>query len=356
MHALWKSCDCRRIAKLGDTDMTMKPYFKLPHDVASTHAWSVPTVCALYNWPTGLPGRGKIGIVELGGGWMHQDMVAFFSRIHQTPPKITDVSIDGTQNSPGGDADAEVALDIQIAGAGFHEATGQPADITVLWAQDIATAVLRAVDLGIDVISISWGAREMTWGRTGARAMEQAAIVATNAGCVVLAASGDNNSGDGGPGANVDLPAGCPHVIGCGGTRLTRSTETVWNDGPSEGTGGGFSTFFPMPSWQIGAPNGPGRMVPDVAGNADPNTGYHIIIDGQDIVVGGTSAMAPLYASLIAGCGTKLGFIAPKLWATPAAFRDITVGDNGQFRAGVGPDPCTGLGSPHAARIAALLA
>jgi kumamolisin len=336
--------------------MTMRPYFKLPHDVAAAHAWSVPAVCALYNWPSGLPGRGKIGIVELGGGWIHQDILAFFSRVHQTPPKITDVSVDGTVNTPGDPADVEVALDIEIAGAAYHIATGQPADITVLWAQDIASAVIKGADLSLDVISISWGADEVMWGHAAAITMEQAAVAATDKGTVVLAASGDNNSGDGSPGANVDLPAGCPHVIGCGGTRLTRPAETVWNDGPSEGTGGGFSMFFPMPTWQIGAPNGPGRMVPDVAGNADPNTGYHIVSGGQDIVVGGTSAVAPLWAGLLAACRPKLGFITPTLWASQAAFRDIVTGNNGQWRALVGPDPCTGLGSPHASRIAALLA
>jgi len=108
--------------------------------------------------------------------------------------------------------------------------------------------------------------------------------------------------------------------------------------------------------WQIGAPVGPGRMVPDVAGNADPNSGYHIVSGGQDIVVGGTSAVAPLYAGLIAACGTKRGFITSRLWANPAVFRDITIGNDGQWSALVGPDPCSGLGSPHAARIAALLA
>jgi kumamolisin len=336
--------------------MTMHPYFKLPRADAAVHAWSVPAVCGLYNWPTGLPGRGKIGIVELGGGWVHQDMLAFFSRVHQTPPKITDISVDGTANAPGtSGADVEVALDIEIAGAAYHIATGQPADITVLWAQDIASAVLKGTNLGLDVISISWGADEAMWGHAAALAMDQAAFVATANGTVVLAASGDNNSGDGSPGANVDLPAGCPHVIGCGGTRLTRSFETVWNDGPSEGTGGGFSMFFPMPTWQIGAPNGPGRMVPDVTGNADPNTGYHIVSGGQDIVVGGTSAVAPLYAGLVAACGAKRGFITPRLWANPAAFRDIVVGNDGQWSALVGPDPCSGLGSPHATRLAALL-
>src|SRR5277367_5576122 len=136
---------------------------------------------------------------------------------------------------------------------------------------------------------------------------------------VVFAASGDNDSSDGGANsANVDLPASCPHVIGCGGTSKTATRETVWNNDPGktngEGTGGGYSTLFkPMPGWQIGAPNGPGRMAPDVAANADPVTGYQVVVHGQQQTFGGTSAVAPLYSGLFAALGTKLGFITPKL-------------------------------------------
>ena len=140
-------------------------------------------------------------------------------------------------------------------------------------------------------------------------------------------------------------------MIGCGGTNKPHTgEETVWNNDPrrttGEGTGGGYSTLFPMPSWQAGAPHGPGRMVPDVAGNADPNTGYEIILYGAATVVGGTSAVAPLYAGLFASFGTKLGFITPELYLNSACFTDITRGDNGAFRARTGVDPCTGLGSP----------
>ena len=134
---------------------------------------------------------------------------------------------------------------------------------------------------------------------------------------IVFAASGDNDSSDGGPGrANVDLPASAPHVIGCGRTSksavaFSPESETVWNNNPGktngEGTGGGYSKLFhPMPPWQAGAPHGPGRMVPDVSADADPNTGYNIILHGQQIVIGGTSAVAPLYAGLFASFGTKL--------------------------------------------------
>jgi subtilase family serine protease len=190
--------------------------------------------------------------------------------------------------------------------------------------------------------------------------MEQVAAAATQAGMVVFAASGDNDSNDGGPNpANVDCPASCPHVVGCGGTNKTAASETVWNNTPGEtdgtGTGGGFSTVFnPLPGWQIGAPNGPGRMVPDVAANADPNTGYNIVLHGQPTTRGGTSAVAPLYAGLFAAFGRKLGYVTPKLWLNPLCFNDVTVGDNGAFRADRGPDPCTGLGTPIGLKLSNL--
>jgi subtilase family serine protease len=191
--------------------------------------------------------------------------------------------------------------------------------------------------------------------------MEQAAAEAVAAGMIVFAAAGDNDSSDGGPSpANVDAPASCPHVVACGGTRKTAASETVWNNEPGqpsgEGTGGGFSTLFqPVPLWQIGAPHGPGRMVPDIAANADPETGYNIVLNGEISATGGTSAVAPLFAGLFAACGTRLGWVLPELWRNPLCFNDITVGDNGAFRARQGPDACTGLGSPIAGRLAALL-
>ena len=164
-------------------------------------------------------------------------------------------------------------------------------------------------------------------------------------------------------------------MIGCGGTKKPHTgDESVWNNDPrrttGEGTGGGYSTLFPMPSWQAGAPHGPGRMVPDVAANADPNTGYEIILYGASTVVGGTSAAAPLYAGLFASFGTKLGFVTPELYLNSACFHDVIHGDNGAFRARMGADPCTGLGTPigelleeriqpaaiHASRVRGLIA
>ena len=326
--------------------------------------WSVPALCAAYNWPTNAPGNGVIAIVELGGGWNKADVEQFCKANSVPVPMIIDVSVDGSTNSPGSEADGEVALDIQVVAAAFAVATGgRAANIRMYWAQDIASAVRAAAKDGCDVCSISWGADEAVWGASEAADMEAAAAEAVAAGMIVFAAAGDNDSADGGPTpANVDLPAGCPHVIGCGGTKKLASGETVWNNTPGvskgEGTGGGYSTLFPAQSWQIEAPAAPaglGRMVPDVAANADPTTGYEVVIDGQVEPVGGTSAVAPLYAGLFAAFGSKLGFVTPKLWQSRSDFNDITVGDNGTYRAQVGPDPCTGLGSPIGQRLISVL-
>lgn len=365
---------CRPYFKLRKKPLGIKPDFKLRKKkstgtaaATADTAWNVPNLCAAYNWPTAMPGGGVIAIVELGGGWAASDMDSFFKSLGQPVPSIADLSVDGTQNSPGtSDADYEVALDIQVAGASYYAATGQAAAIRVYWSQDIASAVEKAASDGCDACSISWGADEANWGTEAAKQMESAAQSAVAAGMIVFAASGDNDSSDGGPTpANVDCPSSCPHVMGCGGTRKASTTETVWNDNPGEtdgeGTGGGYSTVFPVQSFQIGAPPAPanspygkGRMVPDVCADADPNTGYNIFVHGSATVVGGTSAVAPLYSGLFAAFGTKLGFVTPKLWQNQGAFNDITVGSNGLYDAKPGPDPCSGIGSPIGTKIAAL--
>ena len=138
-------------------------------------------------------------------------------------------------------------------------------------------------------------------------------------------------------------------------------------------TGGGISAFFPMPSYQSQANVPPsvnpgharGRGVPDIAGDADPATGYIVRVDGKQFVIGGTSAVAPLWAGLVAllnqHMNKPLGFINPLLYSTPVisagSFHDISVGNNdasgsiGGYKASKGWDPCTGLGSPDGAKL-----
>lgn len=339
--------------------------------------WSLPDLCAAYNWPSGLTGTGVIGIVELGGGYYPADVAQFCTEYSIPVPSITNVSVGAFGNNPGvvQDFDAEVALDIQVSAAAYSIATGLPATIRMYWAPDslsgIPAAVAQAVADGCDTISISWGANEPTWGKTAADAMEAAALAAAAAGAIVFAAAGDSDASDlpGDPtGARVDVPASCPHVVGCGGTTKTPTSETVWNSGVTyygdpEGTGGGFSLFFPPTGWQLGSPTPPppgsfgrtfGRMVPDVAASADPAFGYKCVLYGSDVVIGGTSACAPLYAGLFASFGTKIGFVSPQLFQHPEGFTDITVGNNNVYFALVGPDACTGLGVPNGAVLATL--
>jgi kumamolisin len=197
----------------------------------------------------------------------------------------------------------------------------------------------------------------------------------------VTAAAGDNGSGDGVSDGkpHADFPASSPHALACGGTSLRAdpasgaiSSETAWNDGAGGGaTGGGVSATFALPAWQADAgvpanPAGaPGRGVPDVAGNADPATGYQILIDGQQTVIGGTSAVAPLWAALVArfaqSLGKSFGLIQQQLYAgvqagqAMAGLRDITSGSNGAYDAGPGWDACTGLGVPEGATLLAIL-
>ena len=127
------------------TNTWITPYWKRG-SVTRAHAagagpWTVPDLCAAYQWPTGLTGGGVIGIVELGGGWVASDLAAFFASIGQPVPTVVDVSVDGTTNTPSSDpngADGEVALDIEVAAAAYYCATGQPASIRVYWSADIA--------------------------------------------------------------------------------------------------------------------------------------------------------------------------------------------------------------------------
>jgi kumamolisin len=206
--------------------------------------------------------------------------------------------------------------------------------------------------------------------------MEQILTEGAGLGVTVTVASGDNGSTDAVSDGqqHVDFPASAPHALGCGGTALqasgaTITSETVWNDLPSGGaTGGGISRQFTLPSYQANASlpvnvdtQAAGRGVPDVCGNADPQTGYVIRVDGAEQTIGGTSAVAPLWAGLTARLneqlGAPLGFMQPVLYPLlgSGSFHDITSGNNGSYAAGTGWDGCTGLGSPDGTALAAAL-
>ena len=358
-----------------------QPAGSIVHANASAASFTPLEVAALYGFPKNLSGAGQtIGILELGGGYEASDISTYFKGLGLTPPTVVAVSVDGGTNVPGGDpsgADGEVALDIQVAGAiapGARIAVYFSPNTDQGFIDTITTAVHDTTNKP-SVLSISWGGPESGWSAASRTALDNACQSAAALGVTITVASGDNGSTDGGTGNNVDFPAASPHVLACGGTRLEGSSaniasEVVWNDQPSGGaTGGGVSTVFALPSWQAsaGVPKASagagGRGVPDVAGDASPSSGYGVLIDGQQEVVGGTSAVAPLWAALIAlvnqqrsaaGQGPA-GFVNPQLYASPSSLRDITSGSNGSFQAGTGWDACTGLGSPKGAAVLAAL-
>jgi kumamolisin len=337
-------------------------------------------IAQLYQFPANASGAGQtIGILELGGGYRTADLTAYFKTLGQPAPKVTAVSVDGAKNSPStaDGADGEVMLDIEVSAA-----VAPGANIAVYFAPNTDQGFLDGLDAAIhdttnkpSVISISWGSAEANWTQQAMTALDSACQSAAALGITITVAAGDNGSSDGGTGNNVDFPSSSPHVLACGGTKLTSNgttitNEVVWNEEASnEGaTGGGVSNVFPLPTWQANS-NVPkptnaagGRGVPDVCGDADPATGYTVRVDGETLVIGGTSAVAPLWAGLIAVAnrqnGKTAGLLQPQIYAARAksGFRDITSGNNGSFNAGPGWDACTGLGSPITSTLIPLLA
>jgi kumamolisin len=388
-----------------------KPHFRIGRGTAraagaasarldsSTAAASSPAgftpiqLASLYNFPQNLDGTGQtIAILELGGGFHPQELRTYFQNLGiAKPPSVTAATYpNGGTNSPGTDAldpnnpDVEVMLDIEVSGA-----IAPGAKIVVYFAPDATDQSFLGVMNGIlgdivnkpNIVSISWGGPEDEATEQFRKEFDQLLQTAAHLGITVCVAAGDNGSADfaaDNPNwdkkAHVDFPASDPFVLACGGTQLTASSgtiskEVVWHDGANDGTGGGVSRVFALPSYQQNAavppaadPAGPVmRGVPDVAGDAAPASGYRIICDGTSFPdpsqglppVGGTSAVAPLWAGLVArinqGLKKPAGFINPLLYAAPAnaTFRDITQGNNGDYKAGAGWDACTGLGSAN---------
>ena len=342
---------------------------------ASTAASFLPNaVGAFYNYPSSVTGAGQcIGLIELGGGYNEADNVAAFRAMGLAAPTVVAVPVDGGANAPKPDtgADGEVALDIQVAGG-----VAPGARIAVYFTPNTDAGFVDAITAAAhdaankpSVLSISWGSAEANWTAQAMTTMTSALQDAAGLGISVFVAAGDNLATDGVSDgkAHVDFPASSPWAIGCGGTLIAVTgqkiaKETVWNEG-SSGTGGGISDVYPVPDFQADAKlpksvndGHAGRGVPDVAGDADPNSGYVVVLSGERQVVGGTSAVAPLWAGLAALVNEKAakpaGFFLPVLYKNASALKAITHGNNEPsgstigYAAGAGWNACTGLGVP----------
>ncbi|HMK45819.1 MAG TPA: S53 family peptidase [Methanocella sp.] len=358
------------------------------HPRAAGGSFTASQIAKLYGFPTGSGNGQCIGILEFGGGYSETDLTAYFAKLEIPKPKVTSVSVGRSANKPSGNpncindrecADTEVLLDIEVAGS-----VAPGANIAVYFARNTEKGFIDAINAAVTdkinkptVISISWGGPENAWTPQARQAMDQAFQDAAALGITICCAAGDDGSIDGVTDGrlHVDYPGSSPDVLCCGGTRLkgsgtTITSESVWNDGMDGGsTGGGISDVYDLPDWQTHMNVPPsvnpgkhiGRGVPDVAGDADPATGYQVLVVGQWGVIGGTSAAAPLWAGLIAilneELGTPVGFLNPILYqiaVSTSAFQEITNGDNditgqhGPYQACAGWNPCTGLGSPNA--------
>lgn len=366
-----------------DNRRQAKPHIRsVPAEQASSY--TPVEVAAAYHFPqehqgSQLDGVGQtVGLIELEGGYEMQDLETYFAGLQVGSPKVSEVSVDGATNAPGVAADGEVMLDIEVVGALVPKAS-----IVVYFApnngdQGFIDAVSKAVHDSQNkpsVVSISWGGPEDSWSVQGREQMETVLKEAAELGVTVTVAAGDGGSTDGVSieqedplHQHVDFPASAPHALACGGTSLIRRggafSEKVWNNGPGKGaTGGGISIEFPLPDYQQGEvtetnydTQQPGRGVPDVAGDADPYTGYSTRVHGRDEPVGGTSAVAPLWAALITrinqACGKSCGYLHPAIYnLRDGSFNDITQGNNGKYKAHAGWDACTGLGTPNGEQL-----
>jgi kumamolisin len=358
-------------------------------------------VAQLYNYPDAFTGAGQnIAIFAFNGtgpdprgGYKLSSLQNYFEKLlGGKTPVIKDVVVQGPGNDPGpdtqassqrGDATGEVMLDMCVVGS-----LAPDANIFMYFSEFTSQGWLDALNKAItdknkiDVISISYGNPEDdpdgAWTSMGVQQVNRAFQAAAAKGITVCCASGDDGSSDQvTSGAHVDFPASSPFALGVGGTKLVASngttptiqSETVWNQTlKSEGaTGGGVSAIFTKPDYQNSVtvppssnpPHNIGRGVPDVAAVADPETGIVIMrIDGKHLEpIGGTSASAPLWASLIArinqGLQANCGFLNPLLYGkfSRGVLHDITVGNNGAYAAGAGWDACTGLGSPDGNKL-----
>ncbi len=375
-----------RRAMIAGPDMTTKapPWFR-PAQLGK-----------IYDFPTNSAAGQCIGLLEFGGGVETADVTAYFNKLGLPVPAVQVVAVDGVSTDPAADPDStgEVMLDVDVAGS-----LSAGAKIAVYFSTfdekgmvDILSAVLADSVNDPSVLSISWGWPEnqpfnssVTWSPAAIDHINHSFLAAAHLGISVCVSTGDDGSEaqikDGR--AHVNFPASSPYVLAVGGTTLhvkttakgaQHITETVWNNGPGSGTGGGVSDYTAVPSWQVGVVgtsinpgNFAGRAIPDVAADADPNTGYLTMAGGKLQIVGGTSASAPLWASLLvlmnAELGSRVGNFNSLLYTKlgPAkVLRDITVGDNdtdgllkGAYKAGPGWDACTGWGAPDGAKLLA---
>jgi uncharacterized protein YjdB len=311
-------------------------------------------------------GGGLYGTVDSQGILTNGDVQSYWTSIGITPanhPKVIVIGINGARNQPNmndNGATMENTLDVETIGGAcpsanltiiLYIAPNSFNQFAPLFNYVYSTNVMvNGVNYKPKIISCSWGAPEIYYSRSQLSSINSVFASISNAGITICAATGDygSNNGVGGTGNYVDFPSSNPYVTAVGGTTLVcpnnvydeQTVETAWISG-----GGGISSVYSKPSYQS-ALSGTMRMTPDIASLSDPNTGVLFTINGQSMVIGGTSVAAPTIVGFLAAIRfTK--FINPFLYQAPysSCFHDIIRGTNGAYFANIVYDNCTGLGS-----------
>jgi kumamolisin len=347
-------------------------------------SYTVAEVADKYNFPAA-EGRGQtVAILSLGGCFDREGFTRYYTDLGIPVPEVFEVPVDCEPPQLGKqqNEDFEVALDVHIIASLVPRAK-----IVIYYVENTSQGFINGLAKAIyneslppSVISISWGSFEESWTEQAISAIEDLLRDAKALDITVCCASGDLGAWDGDPDGrfHVDFPASSPHVLSCGGTTLRPEPvepdqrEVVWSEAgavwnqPKDGSnrsdeylasGGGQSARPGKPDWQSQSADPQlreltNRGIPDVAGFADPRNGFTISVSGQEMIVGGTSAAAPLWAGLIARINEILtknvGYLNSRLYLEVSrdAFLDITEGSNGKWKAEEGWDACTGLGRP----------
>lgn len=383
---------------------SFRPYLKNNSALSSQGGYYLaPNYAKIYNYPAPPKTHLVFGVISLGGSLYGMynpstcvltagDVQTYWQLCNIVPanqPRVLIVPLPGVSSNPSPTSDTlgtqENTMDVSMIGACCP---GSNVTIVLYVAPNTVAGFQAAFSAAIkgmtttrgvripksNIISCSWGNSESGFTTTQLNNMNNVFQTASAAGIPICAASGDNGASNGGSGLNVDFPASSPFVIGCGGTRLTSpnltydasTTEVGWSYNPSTGLGGGggYSKVFPMPAWQTALKAThpvlkatTRRAVPDIAMNADPNTGVQFLVGCTAGVYAGTSVVAPAMAALI-GCMNKPGVSCAKLYAAlskPSTYRDIKSGNNGGFASVVGYDCVVGLGVPNGVALAAAL-
>jgi kumamolisin len=360
-------------------------------------SWYLPKELAThYNFPAGDGSGETVAILEFGGGYFPGDLLQFCSVAKVTPPKVTTISTDGTPTNAKDGAEGEVMLDVEVVAGVCPKA-----DIVLYFAHFSEKGWVTALDAVVhdkinkpSVVSVSWGYAEDAdiWTRQAMNQVNEALKEAALIGVTVCVASGDDGSSDGivnDGHAHADFPASSPYVLSVGGTTIPKKgahqPDVCWFEGDGlrddsgGSTGGGKSAVMPKPDWQkaiaiksVNPGNFDGRCFPDLAANADWTASpYLLVVDGKAEPNGGTSAAAPLMASLLALINAErrktgkatVGYLTPVLYwpqgggtVGSAGCTDVTQGNNttakvGGYRANPGYDAVSGWGTPDGTRL-----